>query len=230
MSDCPVLTIDGPSGVGKGTVARALAGELGWGYLDSGALYRILAHAATGAGIDVSNGAAVAQLASELQISFDLLDPEGEVILLSGENVAKQLRTETCSRVASVIAAKPEVRAAILDRQKQFRQAPGLVAEGRDMGTVVFPDAGLKIFLTASPEERAKRRHKQLMHKGLDVSLAALSQQMLERDQRDINRSEAPLVAAEDAVVVDTTQLQAEQVVVVIRDLANLRHITGTSV
>ncbi|MCG2634890.1 MAG: (d)CMP kinase [Gammaproteobacteria bacterium] len=217
---CPVLTIDGPSGVGKGTVAKILARELGWHYLDSGALYRIVACAAMERGVDLTDGAALAVVASDLDVSFDLIGPDGEVILLAGHDITAEVRSEACSRGASIVAARPEVRAALLTRQKQFRQLPGLVAEGRDMGTVVFPDAALKIFLTASPEERALRRHKQLNQKGLGVSLSALSQQMQERDQRDSSRAEAPLVAAADALQVDTTQLSVEQVVAVIRDLA----------
>jgi len=216
----PVLTIDGPSGVGKGTVARVFAREFGWHYLDSGALYRVIAYAASEQGVDSGDGVALAAIATGLEVEFDLLGDGSEALLLAGQDVANAIRSEECGRMASMVAALPEVRAALLKRQRHFRSPPGLVADGRDMGTVVFPDAALKIFLAATPEERARRRHKQLKQKGLSVSLAALSGQMRERDERDKSRSAAPLVAAEDARLIDTTSLDVDEVVEVIRDLA----------
>ncbi|MDH3430121.1 MAG: 3-phosphoshikimate 1-carboxyvinyltransferase [Gammaproteobacteria bacterium] len=204
-SPIPVITIDGPSGSGKGTIARNLANELGWHLLDSGALYRLVALAAGRAGIALDNAAGLARLAAALDIRF-ASDAEGaEQVFLDGEDVTQELRTEVCGAGASAVAGLQPVRDALLGLQREFRRAPGLVADGRDMGTHVFKDAGLKVFLTATPEERAKRRYKQLNDKGIDVSLAALSRDIEERDRRDSERSVAPLRPAEDARILDSS-------------------------
>lgn len=208
----PVVTVDGPSGVGKGTISHLLARRFGWHFLDSGALYRLTALAARRQGISFNDTPALAQVARELPVEFRPT-AQGEVeILLSGQEVARDIRTEQAGNDASVVAAVPAVRAALLERQRAFRQAPGLVADGRDMGTTVFPDAPVKIFLTASAEVRAQRRYKQLKEKGLDANLASLSEEIAERDARDRNRSASPLRAAEDAVVIDTSTLDIDQV------------------
>jgi len=206
----PVLTIDGPGGSGKGTISTRVAARLGWHFLDSGALYRLLGLAAGKAGVATNDEAALLELAADMQIQFDL---EGGGVWLDGHEVSDQLRDEVAGRAASEVAVIPAVRQALLARQHQFRQWPGLVADGRDMGTVVFPDAGLKVFLTASAEERAKRRYKQLIDKGIDVTLSALFRDIQARDERDSTRSVSPLRPAEDAVMVDTTSLDIDQVV-----------------
>lgn len=207
----PVITIDGPSGSGKGTLSRLLAKKLGWHWLDSGAIYRLLALSALKNGINLDDSEALAKLARALDIAF-VDDSEGNPdVLLSGESVKRELRTETCGAAASTVAAQPPVRDALLQRQRDFRQPPGLVADGRDMGTVVFPDAELKIFLTASIEERAKRRHKQLKEQGLEISIDDLFQEISARDERDTNRSVSPLRPAEDAHVVDCSHLSIEE-------------------
>ena len=195
------IAIDGPSGSGKGTISRGLASRLGFHFLDSGALYRLTALSALNARCDTRDAGACASLAKDLDVDFLVPDsgPGEPVILLDGEDVTRDLRAETTGNAASLLAAYGEVRQALLARQRAFRRAPGLVADGRDMGTVVFPDAQLKIFLTASPEERAKRRYKQLMTKGLGVSLADLVEEIAERDRRDAERSVAPLEPAPDA-------------------------------
>jgi cytidylate kinase len=219
----PVIAIDGPSGVGKGTVARAVARRLGWHFLDSGALYRILALAAQKAGIAGSDEAAVAALAPRLNIKFSLQDPEKESIIVDGEELAGRVRAEATGALASVIAVHPKVRAALLERQRAFRQAPGLVADGRDMGTVVFPDAGLKIFLDASAAERARRRLIQLRKAGIESNIAALREEIRERDVRDRNRSVSPLKPADDAVTIDTTELSIERVLAHVEQLIEAR-------
>lgn len=206
MSVVPVITVDGPSGTGKGTVSAWLASRLGWHFLDSGALYRLVGLMARRAGVDLADERVVAGLARELPVSFDVAGGEFRP-LLGGRDVGVELRTEAAGADASVVAAQPDVRAALLQRQRDFRQRPGLVADGRDMGTVVFPDAGLKIFLTASADERARRRHKQLSSKGNDVKFSVLLEDILRRDQRDSQRAASPLVPAPDAVILDTTEL-----------------------
>jgi cytidylate kinase len=213
LARVPVLTIDGPSGSGKGTVSRAVAKQLGWGLLDSGALYRLVALAARRAGVALDDAAALAGLAQQFDIRFGSDESGEEQVWLGGDDVTRQLRTEAAGNDASKVAALPAVRAALLERQRRFAVAPGLVADGRDMGTVVFPQADLKIFLTASPDERALRRHKQLKEKGVAATLAALSLEIAERDQRDSTRAVAPLVASADAVLLDTTGMPVEAVV-----------------
>lgn len=203
----PVVTIDGPSGTGKGTIAGLLASELGWACLDSGALYRVLGLAADRAGLDLADGEGLARLAAGLELSFH----EGRV-LLGGEDVSAAIRTETAGNAASKVAAHGPVRAALLDWQRATARPPGLVADGRDMGTVVFPGAQVKIFLTASAEERARRRFLQLQEQGLAVDLGRLVQEIAERDRRDAQRAVAPLRPAADALVVDTTGLGIQAV------------------
>lgn len=209
----PVLTIDGPSGSGKGTVARRVAERLGWHLLDSGALYRLVALAARNSGLDASDEAAHAACAARLDVRFSSTPAGEEQIWLAGQEVTATIRTERAGDDASRVAVMPSVRAALLARQRAFAQPPGLVADGRDMGTVIFPDAEVKIFLTATAEERARRRHKQLKEKGLDVSLAALSREIAERDRRDSSRAVAPLVPASDALILDSTMLPIDDVV-----------------
>jgi len=206
QADAPVVAIDGPSGSGKGTISQLLAARLGWHYLDSGALYRLTALAAARHGVALDDAAGLARLAAALDVRFEI-DGDAECILLDGAPVGRDLRSETTGDGASRVAALPEVRAALLGRQRAFREAPGLVADGRDMGTVVFPSAEIKIFLTASPEARVERRYKQLKEKGIDASLAGLSEELAERDRRDSERDAAPLRPASDAVVVDSTAL-----------------------
>ncbi|MES0873513.1 (d)CMP kinase [Sinimarinibacterium thermocellulolyticum] len=209
----PVITVDGPSGVGKGLVTRWLAQRLrGWHRLDSGALYRILALAAHRRRVDLDDAAAVARLAPTLDIRFEGEREDDERILVDGQDWTRDLRRESTGALASKIAAAPPVRAALLQRQRDFRRAPGLIADGRDMGTVVFPDAALKIFMDASPEERAQRRLKQLSEKGIQATLAPLCEEIRARDERDRNRPVAPLKPAEQAEVVDTTGLSPEAV------------------
>ena len=209
----PVLTIDGPSGSGKGTISRLVAARLGWHYLDSGALYRGVGVAAGWAGLDLADPAALVRCAFDAQIGF-VEDAGGELrVIVNGVDATDDLRTETAGAAASAIAAVPEVRSALKDRQRAFRQMPGLVADGRDMGTVIFPDAPHKVFLTASPEERADRRYKQLKDKGVSVTLDDLLREILARDARDANRAVAPLRPAEDAVCIDTTGCGIEAVV-----------------
>jgi len=204
-SKIPVLTLDGPSGVGKGTICLMVAKKLGWHILDSGSLYRLLALSA-GDLADLNNVSQLADLARDMQIEY-VTSGDALGIYLRGENVSEAIRTEATGVRASKIAAIPEVRQALLDKQKAFAKAPGLVADGRDMGTTVFPDAELKIFLTASAEERAKRRYKQLKEKGIDANLSQLTVELKERDERDSTRSASPLLAADDAIVIDTTNL-----------------------
>ncbi len=209
----PVVTLDGPTASGKGTVAHRLAQALGFHVLDSGSLYRVLAVAAQHHAVSLDNAEALQVLAAHLDVQFSG-DAVGETrIILEGEDVTQVLRTEDCGRAASVVAALPDVRLALLDRQRAFREAPGLVADGRDMGTVVFPDACLKVFLTATAEERAQRRYRQLLDKGFGASLAALTEDIRARDERDMRRAVAPLRPAEDAILLDSTQMSADDVV-----------------
>jgi cytidylate kinase len=223
VSQPPIITVDGPSGSGKGTVSRAVASALGWHFLDSGALYRLAALAALSAQLDPADSAAHGRLAAAMKVRFETGPGGAELIWLDGEEVSHELRTERTGNAASRVAAMPEVRQALLDAQRRFARPPGLVADGRDMGSVIFPAAGLKIFLTATPEERARRRHKQLKEKGLDVSLPALSREIAERDARDTGRQAAPLKAAADAIQVDSTGLEVDEVVARILALARER-------
>ncbi len=220
MNRVPVLTIDGPSGSGKGTVSRAAARALGWGLLDSGALYRLVALAGKQAGIELTAGTALGEIALQFDIRFGSNTAGEEMVWLDGKDVTRAIRTEQAGNDASKVASLPPVRAALLDRQRRFAQPPGLVADGRDMGTTVFPQADVKIFLTASAAERAARRHKQLKEKGVAANLAALSLEIAERDERDSKRSVSPLVASADAVLLDTTGMSVEAVV---QDV--LRHV-----
>ena len=216
----PVVAIDGPSGSGKGTIARRVAESLGWHLLDSGALYRLVGLDAARKSIPFDDEKALAELASNLDVQFTS-DPAGdEQIVLCGEDVTAAVRTEDAGTGASAVAGFQAVRDALLGRQRAFRQAPGLVADGRDMGTLVFADAALKVFLTASPEERAIRRHKQLNDKGIDVSLAAVSRDIADRDRRDSERSVAPLRPAEDARIVDSSGQSIEAVTKTVLDWA----------
>jgi CMP/dCMP kinase len=213
MHDVPVITIDGPSGSGKGTVSRAVAKALGWSLLDSGALYRLVALGGRRASISLSDGPALGQLAGRFDIRFGSNESGDEVVWLDGQDVTQAIRTEEAGSDASKVAALPVVRAALLDRQRRFAVPPGLVADGRDMGTVVFPHARPKIFLTASPEERALRRYKQLKEKGVAANLAALSLEIAERDRRDSTRTASPLVASADATMLDTTGMSVDGVI-----------------
>ena len=209
----PIVTIDGPSGSGKGTISREVARELGWHLLDSGALYRLVALGGLRAGLVSEDRTGHAALATAMDVRFGSAADGAELVELDGEDVSAAIRSESAGAGASRVAAWPEVRSALLERQRAFAAPPGLVADGRDMGTVVFPEADLKIFLTATPEERARRRHKQLKDKGSDVSLPALSREIAERDSRDRNRQVAPLRPATDACVIDSTALSVGEVV-----------------
>lgn len=208
INDIPVIAIDGPSASGKGTVAQRVAGKLGFHYLDSGALYRLVALSAIRSDADLADEHVLSDIAARLDVVFE--DAE---IWLESENVTDAIRAEACSNAASRIAAYPRVRVALLERQRAFRQFPGLVADGRDMGSVVFPDAALKIFLTASAETRAQRRYKQLMEKGIDANISTLLQDLRERDARDSGRSVAPLQQGEGTSLLDTTSLDIGQAV-----------------
>jgi len=213
-SAVPVITIDGPTASGKGTITRLLAQRLGWHILDSGALYRLVALAARKHSIPLDDVESLRTLAAHLDVEFVVDQDSGEIVtLLEGEDVTHELRTETCGNDASRVARIPAVREALLERQHAFRRQPGLVADGRDMGTVVFPDAVLKIFLTASAEERARRRYNQLKEKGLSVNMRGLLDEIAERDARDRERSASPLVPAEDAIQLDTSELSIDEVV-----------------
>jgi CMP/dCMP kinase len=207
-NDVPVIAIDGPSASGKGTVAQRVAAKLGFHYLDSGALYRLVALATMRAKVNLADERTISDVAAGLDVVF-----KDEEIRLGNESVTDAIRTEECGNSASRIAAYPLVRAALLARQRAFCQLPGLVADGRDMGSVVFPDAILKIFLTASAETRAQRRHKQLMEKGIGANIATLLQDIRDRDARDSNRSVAPLQLGTDTTLLDTTSLNITQAV-----------------
>ncbi len=220
MSQVPVIAIDGPSGSGKGTIARHVAKHLGWHLLDSGALYRLVALGGTRTGLAPDDIEGHARVAASLDVRFGMDEEGAERVLLAGQDVTHELRAEATGEAASRVAAWQPVRSALLERQRAFARLPGLVADGRDMGSIVFRNAGLKIFLTASPVERALRRYKQLKEKGLSVSLAALSAEIAERDRRDSTRAVAPLVAVPEAVVVDSTALTIEKVVGRVIELA----------
>lgn len=209
----PVITIDGPGGVGKGTVGRYLAQHLSWHFLDSGSIYRALAHALMLANITPEEETLVTRYAQTLDLRFtNDLDVEHTQTWLGNLDITSEIRSEECGQLASIVSVYPAVRAALFDKQRNFRQHPGLVADGRDMGTIIFPDAPLKVFLTATPEERANRRAKQLKKKGEDVNIERILSDVIARDHRDQNRSVAPLKPANDAIVIDTTALSVDQV------------------
>ncbi|PLR41326.1 (d)CMP kinase [Chimaeribacter californicus] len=208
----PVITVDGPSGAGKGTLCKALAESLGWHLLDSGAIYRVLALAALHHQVDIQSEEALVPLAAHLDVRF--ISRNGQIdVILEGEDVSHEIRTETVGNTASQAAAFPRVREALLRRQRAFRDLPGLIADGRDMGTVVFPDAPVKIFLDASAEERARRRMLQLQEKGFSVNFERLLAEIKERDDRDRNRAIAPLVPASDALLLDSTSMSINEVI-----------------
>lgn len=213
MASIPVLTIDGPGGAGKGTLSALIANTHGWHLLDSGALYRLTALSAEQRGIGVEDEPRIAALARTLDVRFDTVPDSPTRVLLEGVDVSRDIRREAIGSAASVVAQYPSVRDALLKRQRDFAQAPGLVADGRDMGTVVFPEAMLKIFLTASAEERARRRHNQLQESGVSASFEHLLEDIQARDARDANRSVSPLRPADDAITLDTTSLDIPDVV-----------------
>ena len=221
----PVIAIDGPSGVGKGMVTRWLADKFGWHRLDSGALYRVLALVAQRAGVDLVDTPTVADLGRRMSIRFEGATESDEAIIVEGQNWTADIRTESTGALASRIAAVPEVRAALLQRQRDFRELPGLIADGRDMGTVVFPDAQLKIFLDADADERARRRWLQLRTAGINATLIDLCAEVRARDERDRNRTVAPLRPADDAICIDTTHLSPAQVLDRIGALATERRL-----
>ncbi|WP_165854864.1 (d)CMP kinase [Marinobacter sp. JSM 1782161] len=213
MTSIPVITIDGPSGSGKGTITQMLARKLGYHLLDSGALYRLTALAAERHGVNYEDVEGLVRVAGSLDVAFEPTPPgEPARVLLDGDDVTAAIRTETCGENASRVAVLQPVRDALLQRQRDFRKAPGLVADGRDMGTVIFPDAPVKIFLTASAEERAERRYQQLLEAGVSVSIDDLLEEIRARDDRDMNRASAPLKPAEDAQVIDSTGLSIQKV------------------
>ncbi|MHB8745664.1 MAG: (d)CMP kinase [Gammaproteobacteria bacterium] len=225
----PVITIDGPGGSGKGTIAQRVAQHLGWNLLDSGALYRLLGLAAQRHGLALDNEAALATLAAHLDIEFAASATGEPAVILEGEDVSQLIRSEASGAVASQIAVLPAVRTGLLARQRAFREGPGLVADGRDMGSVVFPDALLKVFLTASPDARAKRRYKQLKEKGMDANLSALLRDIAERDARDASRTVAPLQPAADAIVLDSTELSVDAVVQTVLEYLARRRADNTA-
>lgn len=211
MMGIPVLTIDGPSGAGKGTVSRLVAKTLGWNYLDSGSIYRSLAIALSQRNVDLTQVNDIVNVAQAMDLVFACGDEL--TVKLDGVDITLQLGTETTGNIASIVAAIPEVRQVLLQKQKDFKKPPGLVADGRDMGTVVFPDAEIKVFLTASAEERALRRYKQLMEKGIDVNIQKITSEIEERDRRDKGRLTAPLAQAEDAFLIDSSSMTIQAVI-----------------
>jgi cytidylate kinase len=213
----PVLTIDGPSGAGKGTISRLVAKKLGWNYLDSGSIYRSLAIALLQQGVDLADETAIVKVAETMDLAFECGDEL--LVKLNGADITAQLGLEATGNTASIIAVLPEVRRVLLQKQQNFRQSPGLVADGRDMGTVVFPDASSKVFLTASAEERARRRYKQLKEKGIDANLHSLTLDIEERDRRDSERATAPLAMAENALYIDSSSMS---ITAVIEEVLNL--------
>ncbi len=221
--------MDGPSGAGKGTISHMLAARLGWHFLDSGALYRVVGQACLIEGVSWDDPAAVAHIARHLQVSFRTADSGEVLVAYKGIDVSRDIRTEEGGRGASTVAAIPAVREALLARQREFRQPPGLVADGRDMGTVVFPAATLKFFLTASARERAERRYKQLIAKGENVSLPRLLEDIEERDARDSSRDVSPLMPAEDAIVIDSTATSIEDVFAQVMQAVGERGLLSTS-
>lgn len=227
MPDSPIITVDGPAGAGKGTISQRLAHELGWNILDSGSLYRLTAYSALSKGCAFDNITDLETIARNLQVEFTP-DPSGVVkIILEGVNVSKEIRSQSAGEAASKVAAIEEVREALLQRQRDFAQAPGLVCDGRDMGTVVFPDAILKIYLTASAEVRAERRLKQLKELGLNATLADLIEEIQDRDYRDKSRLHAPLLPAADAIEIDSSHLSIDSVVLQIRQLYESKVFTS---
>ena len=225
-----VITVDGPSGAGKGTISRILAKKLGFHYLDSGALYRILGIAAQRHQVDTSNNKGLVTLAEHMDIRFDSSETGDIKALLEGEDITQEMRTEDTGALASLVASHPLVRSALLKRQRMFATEPGLIADGRDMGTVVFPDAVLKIYLTASIEERARRRYKELLAKGGDVSLRGLMEQVRTRDDRDMSRDASPLVPAEDAIELDTSEQTIQEVTDTVLNLVVFKGLFNSSV
>jgi len=222
-----IITIDGPSGAGKGTISRMLAKKLHFHYLDSGALYRLLGLAAVRHSVDLANDQDLSTLAGHMDIDFEASGDELK-ILLEGEDVSLELRSENTGALASQVAAFPDVRTALLKRQQLFAKEPGLVADGRDMGTVVFPEAPLKIYLTASAEERAQRRYKELLAKGENVSLRALEEQVRSRDERDMSRDASPLIPAADAVQLDSSELSIQEVMDTVLNLVYLKGLASS--
>ncbi len=219
----PVITLDGPSGTGKGTISQMVANHLGWHFLDSGAVYRVLAYAVLKNNIDFDNVDAIVKLAHALNLRFGAEVDKNTLVFLDDQDIHQEIRTELCGQNASKIASIPEVRLALLARQRAFAQPPGLVTDGRDMGTVVFPEADLKIYLDASAEERASRRYLQLKQSGNDVSLAQVINELTQRDARDTARACAPLKAAKDAVIIETTSLTIRQVLAIVLQLIDER-------